>query len=176
MDLVITIFILIAVQLVLYFILKSRIDQELNASKLLKNVQDEINDMVRELNVSAERNIGLLENKISELESLLGKADQKVLLLNKEVQRREKTAEVYSHLKRPPVSEPSRPELELEAPAPPEPEIPAPVEPPVSLTPLTTKDRVLAGRNEGWDAAEIARRTGLTRSEVELILSLNTAV
>ena len=64
MDLVIAVLIVAAVQLVMFLFLRGRIHQELNATSLLKDVQDEVDGMVRELNLSAERNIGLLEARI----------------------------------------------------------------------------------------------------------------
>jgi hypothetical protein len=180
MDLVIAVLIIIAVQLVMFLILRGRIHQELNATTLLKDVQDEVDGMVRELNLSAERNIGLLEARIDELEGLLGQADQKIVLLNREVERREKTAEVYTQLKRV-VPEPSAPEPELFELPPSKPSAPAAVAAPATVAvpaaeparPRTLKERVLDLRDQGLDAGAIASSTGATRGEVELILSLN---
>jgi hypothetical protein len=181
MDLVLSVLIVIAVQLVSFLYLRGRIHQELNATTLLKDVQTEVDGMVRELNLSAERNIGLLEARIEELEGLLAQADQKMVLLAREVERREKASEVYSQLKRVAVPEPE-PEPEPEVPAevlPPPVEVPAPAAP-VSeqvvvepIRPRSLKDRVLAFRSQGLDVAAIASATGATRGEVELILSLN---
>jgi len=177
MDLVIAVLIVIAVQLVMFLILRGRIHQELNATSLLKDVQDEVDGMVRELNLSAERNIGLLEARIEELEGLLSQADQKMILLGRELERREKTAEVYSQLKRP-VPE-AVPEV-IEAPVPEEPvAVPEPViewkpaPEPEPVRPRTLKERVLSYRDQGLDPGAIASSTGATRGEVELILSLN---
>lgn len=177
MDLVIAVLIVIAVQLVMFLYLRGRIHQELNATTLLKDVQDEVDGMVRELNLTAERNIGLLEARIEEMELLLVQADQKVLLLSRELERRDRSAEVYTQL---------RPLAELPGaePAPAAPPAPAPVgpdpvvewKPPVAevdLRPRTLKERVLALRDQGLDTATIATATGATRGEVELILSLN---
>jgi len=177
MDLVIAVLIVIAVQLVMFLILRGRIHQELNATTLLKDVQDEVDGMVRELNLSAERNIGLLEARIEELEGLLTQADQKMILLGRELERREKTAEVYSQLKR---HVPEAVPEAVEAPVPaeteraPDPVIewkPAPEPEPVR--PRTLKERVLTYRDQGLGPGAIASATGATRGEVELILSLN---
>lgn len=195
MDLIIAILIVIAVQLVGFLILRGIIHQELNATSLLKDVQDEVDGMVRELNLSAERNIGLLEARIEEMEGLLAQADQKVVLLARELERREKTAEVYTHLRRAPVVEapgdeaPAEPPTEaptaVAVPAPlPEPVVewrrpsPGPVAPPAAEPtpeprPRSLKDRVLGFRDQGLDPAMIASVTGATRAEVDLILSLN---
>jgi len=202
MDLVLSVLIVIAVQLVMFLILRGRIHQELNATTLLKDVQDEVDGMVRELNLSAERNIGVLEARIEELEGLLALADQKVVLLAREIERKEKSAEVYTQLKRvAPVPTPVvEPEAEAEDPgAPvvasgtedraPEPAaVEAEVEPVIEwkpsapagpagglepLRPRSLKDRVLALRDQDLAPAAIASATGATQGEVELILSLN---
>lgn len=176
MDLVIAVLIVIAVQLVMFLYLRGRIHQELNATTLLKDVQDEVDGMVRELNLTAERNIGLLEARIEEMELLLVQADQKVLLLSRELERRDRSAEVYTQLR--PLAEAPAP---VEATPPPAPVVsdPEPVvewKPPVAegdLRPRSLKERVLAFRDQGLDTATIASATGATRGEVELILSLN---
>jgi hypothetical protein len=184
MDLVLSVVIVIAVQLVGFLFLRGRIHQELNTTSLLKDVQSEVDEMVRELNLSAERNIGLLEARIEELEGLLAQADQKLVLLAREVDRREKTAEVYSQLRRSQVAEAEpEPAPEVVVPTPrdqpvlpfaaePEPvfELKAAPEPEKSRS---LKERVLAHRDQGLEPAAIAAVTGATRGEVELILSLN---
>jgi len=188
MDLVIAVLIVIAVQLVMFLVLRGRIHQELNATTLLKDVRDEVDGMVRELNLSAERNIGLLEARIEEMEGVLAQADQKLVLLAREVDRREKTTEVYTQLRKVvpvpvpvPVPEPepeasSEPEAPAEAP-PTAVRVPAPAAAPSPvlepIRPRSLKERVLALRDQGVDTGAIATATGATRAEVELILSLN---
>lgn len=170
MDLVLTILILVAVQLVSFLVLRGQIRQELNATTLLKDVQDEVDGMVRELNLSAERNIGLLEARIEELEGLLEQSDQKLLLLARELDRKDRSAELYNRLKPAPVPE------EVPAPLPEQvrPSAPAPAAAsPAPAAPQTLKERVLALRDQGLGPAEIAVATAATRGEVELILSLN---
>jgi hypothetical protein len=187
MDLVITILIVIAVQFGMFVVLRGRIQRELNATSLLKDVQDEVDGMVRELNLSAERNIALLETRIEELEGLLVQSDQKMVLMAKELDRRERSAEVYTKLKKPqPVPE-IGPEAEIEPESVPAPRaavpavsvepVPAPAaqlefdaEPPA---PRTLTERVLGFRDQGLDPGAIAVATGATRGEIELILSLH---
>jgi hypothetical protein len=178
MDLIIAVLIIIAIQLVSFLVLRGRIHQDLNATSLLKDVRDEVDGMVRELNLSAERNIGLLEARIEEMETLLAQADQKLVLLAREIERRDKTADVYSQLKRVVVE--ASPELKPEPEAEPEPRpspepvLPFPPSPaPEPTRPRSLKEKVLAYREQGADAGAIAAATGATRAEVELILSLN---
>lgn len=185
MDLIIAVLIVIAVQLVGFLILRGRIHQELNATSLLKDVRDEVDGMVRELNLSAERNIGLLEARIEEMEAVLAQADQKLVLLAREIERRDKNAEVYSQLRRAAVPvEEAPPSAPASAPDP----TPPPVQPVLDLPPAATpppqpsfepikprslKEKVLTLRDQGLDSGAIATATGATRAEVELILSLN---
>ena len=179
MDLVIAVLIVIAVQLVMFLFLRGRIHQELNATTLLKDVQDEVDGMVRELNLSAERNIGLLEARIEEMEVLLAQADQKIILLAREVERREKSAEVYTQLKRAVPELVAQPQPDLpgaEPAAQPEPVMEWKPATPVTAEPTpprSLKERVLAFRDQGLEPGAIATTTGATRGEVELILSLN---
>lgn len=189
MDLVLTVLIVVAVQLISFLVLRGQIQQELNTTKFLRDVQEEVDGMVRELNLSAERNIGLLEARIEELEGLLAQADQKVVLMARELERRERSAETYSQLRRaalpeglsatsaesipaaesaeiPTENSVPQPELVVEWPA-----SPPPAED--SSRPRSLKERVLGFRDQGLDGASIAAATGATRSEVDLILSLN---
>lgn len=185
MDLVIAVLIVIAVQLIMFLVLRGRIHQELNATTLLKDVRDEVDGMVRELNLSAERNIGLLEARIEEMEAVLAQADQKLVVLARELERREKSSEVYTQLRRPVVEAPVFDIPPARPTEPAEPAEPTPSEAPVSAPPVistptpppsgprTLKEKVLAFRDQGLEAGAIATTTGATRAEVELILSLN---
>jgi len=177
MDLLITLLLSTLVQFLLFVYLRGRIEQQLNATDLLKNVQTEIDAMVRELNLSAERNIGVLESRIAEMEVLLGKADQRAIVLQRELERRDRASEVYSQMRRalpePPVETPTvtlgpdalatSPEVSDIAPQPVSSQ-PAPPKP--------LKQRVVDLRLEGKSPREIASLTGATQGEVELILSI----
>lgn len=172
MDLLLTLVLSTAVQFLLFLYLRGRIEQQLNATDLLKNVQHEVDAMVRELNVSAERNIGVLEARLAEMEGLLTKADQKVLVLSKELERRERSTETYTQLKKTLPEVATAPAM-VPAPVPvsaePDPLPPAePVAPPKTL-----RERVIELRLAGRTPAEIAVATGATQGEVELILSLH---
>ena len=178
MDLLITLLLSTLVQFLLFVYLRGRIEQQLNATDLLKNVQTEIDAMVRELNLSAERNIGVLESRIAEMEVLLGKADQRAIVLQRELERRDRASEVYSQMRRalaePPVETPSvtlgpdalAPSPEVSDIAAPQPVLSQPAPP----KPL--KQRVVDLRLEGKSPREIASLTGATQGEVELILSI----
>jgi hypothetical protein len=176
MDLLITILLSTLVQFLLFIYLRGRIEQQLNATDLLKNVQSEIDAMVRELNLSAERNIGVLEARIAEMEALLTKADQRAIVLQRELERRDRASEVYSQMRRA-LPEPAKesltllPDSDLEAPT-----VSSAAESvPVLVHPTATKplkQRVVDLRLEGKSPREIATLTGATQGEVELILSL----
>jgi len=177
MDLLITLLLSTLVQFLLFVYLRGRIEQQLNATDLLKNVQTEIDAMVRELNLSAERNIGVLESRIAEMEVLLGKADQRAIVLQRELERRDRASEVYSQMRRalpePPVETPTV-TLGPDALAP-SPEVSDIAPQPVlsqAAPPKPLKQRVVDLRLEGKSPREIASLTGATQGEVELILSI----
>ena len=176
MDLLLTLALSTAVQFLLFLYLRGRIEQQLNATDLLKNVQTEVDAMVRELNMSAERNIGVLEARLAEMESLLNKADQKVLVLSKELERRDRSVETYTQLKKtlpdilPAAPKPTVSETVSE---PPPVSVPVPVPVAELPPPKTLRQRVIDLRVSGQTASEIAVATGVTQGEVELILSLH---
>ena len=180
MDLLISLLLATAVQFLLFLYLRGRIEQQLKATDLLKNVQTEIDSMVRELNLSAERNIGVLEQRLSEMEGLLGKADQKVMLLQRELDRRDRATETYAQMRRPLPEPESIPAVALEVAVVPEP-VPVPVPEPIARVevpppPKSLKQKVLEYRAAGRSPNEIATLTGATQGEVELILSLQQSL
>lgn len=72
----------------IYKILDRKIKNRLAANKLLQEVRSEVELMVLELNQVTDRNVGLLEERISRLSKLLGEADRKIVTLSKEGDRK----------------------------------------------------------------------------------------
>ncbi|NNM54839.1 MAG: hypothetical protein HKM05_08975 [Spirochaetales bacterium] len=173
-----------------YWFFRRRIDHKMGSQELLKEVQDEVDALVKELNLTSERNIGVLEERLVRLESLIRSADQRLTLWAKEEEKRAQPL-VYSKLK--PASEKALPEKVLPAKTlsekTPEPtlqekssrEIPSvsslvsQVATPVveaESPPTSLRERVLLARAQGLSSGEIAQKFGVTQAEVELILSL----
>ncbi len=169
-----------------YWFFRRRIDHKMGSQELLKEVRDEVDALVKELNLTSERNIGVLEERLVRLETLIRSADQRLTLWAKEEEKRAQPL-VYSKLK--PTPEKSAPETpvpeknpvpplsnnpSIELPSSPAPsQIQAPAaEPEPEPTPSSLRERVLLARAQGLSAAEIAQKSGVTQAEVELILSL----
>ncbi len=166
-----------------YWFFRRRIDHKMGSQELLKEVRDEVDALVKELNLTSERNIGVLEERLVRLESLIRSADQRLSLWAKEEEKRAQPL-VYSKLK--PAPEKTIPEKTIQE-KPPEPPMPdkpsaelpslspqpSQTPPPVAeAEPTTLRERVLLARAQGLSATEIAQKSGVTQAEVELILSL----
>lgn len=94
----INILILLAVNfggfVIIYLLLKKRIDRAFASTELLRQVESEIDAVITELNRTTERNITLLEEKIRHLGDLLGKADLRLTLMKKQLERESRTEPV----------------------------------------------------------------------------------
>ena len=129
----------------------------LNGDEFLDSVKDEINHLVVELNQTSERNIGIIEERISRLQKLVEVADRKIVLLGKESEKVKLGSEVYDNLRRA------------------APMAPAYAKAPDAPAPATDDGRtgeVLELSRQGFDKKLIAARTGTSLGEVELIISL----
>ena len=144
---------------VVYFILKKKIARSLAAATVLREVREEVNRILVELNQTTHRNVTLLEDRISSLTELLGKADKKIALVRRESEKQDLAGRLYSELAGR-QRDPPRPE---------------PAEPGSTPTPQSLPDAAAAPvrlAQAGLSPSLIARRLGLTPGEVELILSL----
>jgi ATP/maltotriose-dependent transcriptional regulator MalT len=145
--------------LAVYLVLKRKLARALSAAAILGEVREEVNRILVELNQTTNRNITLIEDRIRSLNELLGKADKRIALMQREAEKQELASRLYS-------------ELSSRRPAPAE-EPPAPAAPP-------PEEREGADRNEevlrlarsGLSPALIARQLSITLGEVELIISL----
>jgi hypothetical protein len=150
---------IVAGYLAVYLILKRRLTRTLNAARLAGEVREEANRILVELNQATNRNVTLIEDRIATLNELLGKADRKIALLEREVEKQELGARLYSELasRRPlPAEEPPAPE---EAPEP-------------AREGADRNEEVVRLARSGLSPALIGRRLGITLGEVELIISL----
>ncbi len=84
--------------LVVYLLLKERIRRTASAAAQLQEVREEVNRLVVELNQTTDRNIALIEDRISSLTELLYKSDKKVTLLRRETEKHEVGSMVYSRI------------------------------------------------------------------------------
>jgi hypothetical protein len=146
-----------------YFILKKRIARTLAAATVLREVREEVNRILVELNQTTHRNVSLLEDRVASLTELLARADKKIALARREAEKQELAEKLYSEL------------AARRAPsAPPKPGSP-PAEPAQAPAPQSLQEAAADAvrlAQAGLSPALIARRLALSLGEVELILSL----
>ncbi|MCK5675012.1 MAG: hypothetical protein KAH95_16650 [Spirochaetales bacterium] len=155
----ILLFILIMVSIVILF---SRI-RKLQKSNVILELESEVNDLVLELNQTADRNINILEEKIKALTSLLHGADKRIKILGTESEKIKSEPVTYNQLglvnganntSDNAFSQEHKQDLSKQT-----------VE-------TNNKDIIIELHNNGFTSPVIATRVGLTVGEVELIISL----
>ncbi len=157
---------------VVYLIFRRKINRALEGSELIDMIKDEVNHLVVELNQTAERNIGIIEERIVRLQKLVGDADRKIMLLGKESEKVKFGAEIYDRLKK--AAPIMRPVGQPEIPSIGDPDRAS--DPDVAEVPVverTASEEVLVLHRQGFDSRIIAARTGSTIGEIELIVSLS---
>jgi hypothetical protein len=162
---------LVAGLAVLYFLLRSRLDRRLARVDPAAEIRDELASVMVEMNRTTDRNVALLEDRISQLTRLIAEADRKMGLLRRESEKNEASRMVYTQLARPAAAmEAERAAAEAAGPA--GPAAPAGAPRPPGAAEQSLESRVLMLEREGFSAAVIANRVGSTVGEVELIISL----
>lgn len=137
--------VLIAGFFVVYLILKSKLSKSVDPKAILESIRGEVDRIIVELNSTTDRNISLLEDKVQSLSSLLEKADRKISVLRREIEKHELSGKVYSEL-----AEQRGQKMEEE----------------------DLQSQVLRLNRQGISASVIAKRLGITLAEIELIISL----
>jgi len=99
-----TVFLSVAINLIivflLYLIMRKRIRRLLDGGEALDAIRDEINHLIVELNQTSDRNIGIIEERIGRLKTLVDEADRKITLLARESEKVRLGADVYERLKK----------------------------------------------------------------------------
>jgi hypothetical protein len=169
---------------VVYLLLVRRIDRRLEPGRVVDNIRSEIEGIIVELNQTTDRNIGLIEDRVSRLNNVLEQADRRLSLLKRELESRASSSERYNDiLKRAPrsahapsgardtehseTSSGSGPAGDTAA---------APDTGPAAGSGDTREARkkeIIDLHRKGIAANIIANRTGTTVGEVELVISLN---
>ncbi len=155
----IVLFILIMVSIVIIF----RKISKLQKANVIIELESEVNDLVLELNQTADRNINILEEKIKTLTRLLHDADKRIKILGTESDKIKTETVVYNQLGK--INGAQYPEEKTFA---------------QEQKPQITKQAVEKNKkgiivelhNNGFTSPVIATRVGLTVGEVELIISL----
>lgn len=134
-----------------YLILKRKIERTTNAHSQLEEIREEVARVIIELNQTTERNIALIEDRISHLVELMSTADKKIGLLKRESEKHEVSQRVYSKLSEKPV-------VKI---------------PKSAVDKKNNQQEILRLHLSGFTPRIIARRMGLSLGEVELIISLS---
>jgi hypothetical protein len=162
-----------------YLVLRRKIARTLAAATVLREVREEVNRILVELNQTTHRNVSLLEDRISSLAELLARADKKIVLTRREAEKQELADRVYTELadrRRSPVQPARRPTEPARRPAAPPAtagaEAAEEAEPARSLPKEAAVEEALRLAQAGLSPSLIAHRLELPLGEVELILSL----
>jgi len=187
-----TILLVLAVQIVVSVVLivwtRSKVRTFLGSGDEIDRIRREIGALIVELDSSADRNVTVLEDRLSALKDMIIEADRRIALLGQEKTRRPADAPVYDRLGRMPEPRPeSRPQFRQE-PQPVQPVAQAqpvqPVQQPepsvpfirFSENPLPIEepfaDKVLSLSRRGFSSDIIAARLEVTMAEVDLVLSM----
>jgi single-stranded DNA-specific DHH superfamily exonuclease len=81
-----------------FYFLNRKIDKRLETSALTQQIQKEVDEILIELNGTTERNIGLIEERIRSLGRLLEQADRKIQVLEREMDKQARSADVYTNV------------------------------------------------------------------------------
>ena len=143
-----------------YFLLNRKISKILDSEKILSRVDEEVNSLILELNQTTERNVLLIEDRITKLSQLIKESDKSILLLNKEFNRQKIEPLNYNNLSKKRIFIPVEDEI-----------VKTDTE---NDENLSDKLRILELFNKGFTSEVIASKTGTSIGEVELIITLHS--
>jgi len=134
--------------LVLYLALKKKIEARTDAASVLKQIRDEVDRLIVELNQTTDRNITLIEDKLASLNEQLALADKRIVMLRREAVKDQAGTHVYSNLVIKRADEPAAAGEDIH-------------------------QQVLGLHLSGLTPPMIAKRLGKPLAEVDLIISLS---
>lgn len=134
--------------LVLYLALKKKIEARTDAASVLKQIRDEVDRLIVELNQTTDRNITLIEDKLASLNEQLALADKRIAMLRREAVKDQAGTRVYSNLVMKRADEPAAAGEDIH-------------------------QQVLGLQLSGLTPPMIAKRLGKPLAEVDLIISLS---
>lgn len=151
---------------------RASVRRYLGSDEEMDRVRREIGALIIELDSSADRNVTVLEDRLSALKDLLAEADKRISVLGQERSRRPADDTVYDRLGRTAETRPVQ-NTEPRQASIPEPlvpfirfsEKPLPIEEPFA-------DKVVSLARRGFSSDIIAARLGVTMTEVDLVLSM----
>jgi uncharacterized protein (DUF1778 family) len=129
---------------------------------LLKEIREEAEEIVREINQVTDRNIALVENSVRRISDRIEEADKRITLLGKAAEKENREQITYSHLRK---TVPLGPAEDL-------PDFDRMRTAKKEEQELSKRDEVLKLSENGFSSQVIARKTGLTIGEVELMVNI----
>jgi len=157
---------------IVYILLAKKIEREKSEPEVLRQIRSEVNQMIVELNQTADRNIGLVEQRIETLNHLLERTDRKIKLLQRESDRYSQSLDTYSRMKpkivKPPAGIGSGPTFFSS-----HEEGSAPSHKQDNPEKKDRKNMILELFKQGISPDLIASRVNSTVAEVELIISIH---
>ena len=84
---------------VVYILLVKKMHKERSSATITEQVRAEIDRMIVDLNQTADRNIGLIEQRLKSLGDLIKEADHRISLLQKQADNLSKSMDTYSRLR-----------------------------------------------------------------------------
>ena len=141
--------------------LRRRVNRALDSEEIMAELREEVNGLLREMNQTTERNVALVEDRITRLSELLRRADKSLQLLQREEEKSAVSREVYDNLRLQARRREAERQIDL-------PESDGSADEVPSL-----RERVLTLHRQGMAADVIASRVDAPQGEVELIISLH---
>jgi len=143
---------------------RRKIRRELDSDAILGRLRTEVGELITELNGTTDRNIALIESRITALNSALNQANRTAELLEREAVKRDRSDRVYTELGR---SRPLSIAVDDEVKSPP-PDLDI-----ADFDALPVRDKALVLHRKGDSIESIASDLDMSRGEVELIISLH---
>ncbi len=186
----ITIFTVLQILLFIFIYLYLRYIKKTLSQHETAKIREELNLLLIELNQTADRNITLIEDRISTLKKLVEEADKRIRVLNQETSRKVVESTIYNRLGKLRDEASAKPNIQTSEPqvnhdridntdgtAPDRESETRETIPFIKLshqnvTKNEIKEKVINLYKQGMDKELIANRLGISLSEVELVIDL----
>lgn len=149
---------------IIYKVLESKINKKIDNKTFLKEVHEEINSLITQINETSDRNVLLIENRLERLNNLISISDRSIMNLKN-----------YNSIKKNEASKVEDIIIQDKA--------PIKIDEVITMeikssnihndVTLTRRERILLLHRQGISPTIIASQTKATIGEVELIISLN---
>jgi DNA repair exonuclease SbcCD ATPase subunit len=158
-----------------FFYFKSYLKRRTGQERILSELQEEVNSILRSINEITERDITLIEEREKELKSLLAEIEKRLRTYIKEMDQARNTEEAYQELgknryrinKQPALQTTESKKVSETAAAFPLPEFDLKKEPSLSI-----REQIHSLLRSGLSEAAVAFRLGISIAEVELAAAL----